>query len=69
VLREIDIPSLPFIATYGVTVRSLDAVEALLRAGDIGTRRTGEVLIAPFPGELGNGAWLFSEHNQSCVFD
>lgn len=67
-LPEIDVPSLPFIAAYGVTVTSLDAVEAVLRAGDVGFRRAGEVLIAPFPEELGKGAWLFSENRQASLF-
>ena len=40
-LPEIAIPSLPFIGAYGVTVTSLDAVEATLRSGGLSSRRTG----------------------------
>jgi glyoxalase-like protein len=67
-LPEIAIPSLPFIAGYGVTVASLDAVEAMLRNGGLSLRRAGDVLIAPFPGELGQGMWLFSEDDQASLF-
>ena len=58
-LPEIAIPSLPFIGAYGVTVTSLDAVEAALRSGGLSSRRAGDVLVAPFPDEIGQGAWLF----------
>jgi hypothetical protein len=67
VLPEIAIPSLPFIGGYGVTVVSLDRVEATLRSGGIASRRAGDALIAPFPEELGKGAWLFSERSNSAI--
>jgi hypothetical protein len=67
-LPEIAIPSLPFISGYGVTVRSLDAVEAALRGGGLSSRRAGDSLVAPFPDELGRGAWLFSERGDGGVF-
>ena len=67
-LPEIAIPSLPFIGGYGVTVTSLDGVEATLRSGGLPSRRAGGVLIAPFPGELGEGAWLFSETSGASAF-
>jgi hypothetical protein len=67
-LPEIAVPSLPFIAGYGVTVRSLDTAEAPLRSGSLPFRRAGDVLVVPFPEELGKGAWLFSEHRQSALF-
>ncbi len=64
-LPEIAIPSLPFIGGYGVTVASLDRAEATLRSGGLASRRAGDALIAPFPEELGKGAWLFSEARRS----
>jgi hypothetical protein len=66
-LPEIAIPSLPFIAGYGVTVTSLDAAEAALRSGGLASRRAGAILVVPFPEELGKGAWLFGEDNQISI--
>jgi hypothetical protein len=68
VLPEVVIPSLPFIAGYGVIVRSLDAVEAALRRGGLSPRRADGILVAPFPDELGRGAWLFSERSDASLF-
>jgi Glyoxalase-like domain len=58
---EIAVPSLPFIGAYAVRVASLDQAERALRAGGLALRRNGPLLIAPFPPELGLGAWLFVE--------
>jgi len=60
-LPEIAVPSLPFIGAYGVLVVSLDGAEQALRARGTTPRRCGPLLIAPFPRELGLGAWLFVE--------
>lgn len=67
-LPEIAIPSLPFIAGYGITMRSLDAVELALRSRDLPARRAADVVVVPFPEELGNGMWLFSENSQASLF-
>lgn len=67
-LPEIAVPSLPFIAGYGVTVRSLDTAEAVLRSGGLSSRRAGDGLVVPFPAELGKGVWLFSENSHSATF-
>jgi len=67
-LPEMAIPSLPFAGAYGVTVKSLDATESLLRRVSPRTRRAGACLVALFPDELGKGAWLFAENNQSLLF-
>jgi hypothetical protein len=67
-LPEIAIPSLPFIAGYGVVAASLAATEATLRSAGLASRRAGDVLIAPFPEELGKGMWLFSENERASVF-
>lgn len=50
-----------FMAGYGVAVSSLDLAQAKLRAGGIDGARCGKVLVAPFPEELGEGAWCFVE--------
>jgi hypothetical protein len=67
-LPEVAIPSLPFIGGYGVTVESLDTVAATLRRNSLSSRRAGDVLVAPFPNELGNGAWLFGQDSQTSMF-
>jgi hypothetical protein len=58
---ECPIPSLPFAGLCEITVRSLPALETLLGNAGLRTRRAGETLIAPFPAEIGVGAWRFSE--------
>jgi hypothetical protein len=60
-LPEVAIPSLPFIGAYAIRVVSLDAAEQALRARGTPSRRHGPLLIAPFPRELGLGAWIFVE--------
>ena len=62
ILPEIAMPGLPFMAAYALRVQSLAAVEALLRQEDMPTWRIGASLVAPFPQELGVGAWLFVEN-------
>lgn len=59
---EISIPSLPFMGAYAVRVRSLAAVETLLKQERLTARRLGAALLVPFPDELGVGAWLFVEN-------
>ena len=59
-LPEIPPPSLPFMAAYGIQVRSLEVVESTLKQHGLAARRDGEHLVAAFPPELGHGAWLFS---------
>jgi hypothetical protein len=60
-LPELAIPSLPFIGAYAIMVVSLDDAEQALRARGTPSRRHGPLLIAPFPPELGLGAWIFVE--------
>jgi len=67
-LPEITPPVLPFIGAYGIVVASLDTVETMLARAGLRTRRTGDCLVAPFPEELGRGAWLFSEKNDVGLF-
>jgi len=58
---EIEIPSLPFIGSYGIKIKSLSALDSLLTRGGLRTRRSAEGVVTPFPDELGKGAWLFQE--------
>ena len=67
-LPEIAIPGLPFIGACGIAVASLAALEKLLRSAGVRTRRADELLVVPFPGELGQGAWLFFEDSQATPF-
>jgi hypothetical protein len=60
-LPEIPIPSLPFVGAYRVRVRSLAVLDGILRAAAVSTRRRDQELVAIFPDELGQGAWLFGE--------
>ena len=60
-LPDVAAPSLPFIGAYAVTVASLAQAEQVLSAGGLVTRSAGPMLIAPFPRELGLGAWVFVE--------
>jgi len=57
---ELTIPSLPFMGACTIAVESLEAAEAALRRGGIAARRDRERLVARFPDELGQGAWVFS---------
>ena len=59
---EIKVPRLPFIGAYAIRVRSLAAVEAVLRRSDLATRKAGAALVVPFPEPLGIGAWVFAEN-------
>ena len=60
-LPEIPIPSLPFAGAYGIRVASLPRLDDLFRHAGLATRGSERGLIAPFPAELGQGAWLFAE--------
>jgi hypothetical protein len=46
---------------YGIRVTSLAAIDDLLQRVGIATRRNERELVAVFPEELGQGAWLFAE--------
>jgi Glyoxalase-like domain len=64
-LPEVKIPRLPFMAGYAVRVTSLERAEMVLRDGGIAARRAGEVVVAPFPADLGTGAWVFVERAEA----
>jgi len=67
-LPEIAIPSPPFMGAYGVHVGSLGLVERTLRAAGLQARSLGDCLAAPFPAELGVGAWLFADSREVSLF-
>jgi glyoxalase-like protein len=67
-LPEIAVADLPFMGAYGVVVASLDVLETVLTRASLRTRRAGDCLVAPFPEELGQGAWLFAEKNEFKLF-
>ena len=67
-LPDVSIPSFPFCGVYGLVVKSLSAVERLLRENGIHTRMAAEYLVALFPSELGQGAWLFAEAPSISLF-
>ena len=60
-LPGIAIPSLPFIGAYELRVKSLPVLGDILRHAGVSARRVGAHLVVPFPGELGHGAWFFSD--------
>src|SRR5262245_35474905 len=68
VLPEVAVAGLPFIGVYRIVVASLEATEASMSRAGLRTRRIGACLVAPFPQELGQGAWLFAEKNDFALF-
>lgn len=58
---EIAIPCLPFTGCCGIKVGSLVALREKLTDARIQTAERGQSLMARFPDELGQGAWLFTE--------
>jgi hypothetical protein len=67
-LGEIEVPSPPFMGAYGIVVASLDATTGMLTRAGLRTRRAGDCLVVPFPEELGQGAWLFTEKSEFSLF-
>jgi hypothetical protein len=58
---EIAVPSLPFIGSCGIKVKSLAALQEVLLRGALKVRQSGHALLVSFPEELGQGAWSFRE--------
>lgn len=61
-LPQVTAPPLPFVAAYAIRVNSLAMAERALQSGGVAAERRQRMLVAPFPAELGQGAWLFVEH-------
>jgi hypothetical protein len=55
------LPPLPFMGAYGIAVRSLAALAGRLRGAGMRARDERGAVIAAFPDELGQGAWVFVE--------
>lgn len=60
-LGEIAIPCLPFMAACEIRVASLSGLGELLQEAGVNSWKRKDMLIAQFPPELGQGAWLFRE--------
>jgi hypothetical protein len=58
---DLPIPTLPFMAAYGITVASLAGLDQILVEAGISSRRLGNAVIVRFPDALGHGAWIFVE--------
>jgi len=61
VLPETPIPCLPFMGAYEIKVRSLAALRDVLKHAASQWRERADKVIAPFPEELGQGAWVFTQ--------
>jgi hypothetical protein len=55
----VGVPALPFVGAYGVRVRALDTLQEALRRGGVAFAQRDAAVLAPFPEELGLGAWCF----------
>ena len=62
-IADVPLPELPFVGAYAITVRSLAAVETLVRDAALHADRRQQALVVPFPQELGVGAWVFAENS------
>jgi hypothetical protein len=60
-LPQVPIPSVPFMGTYSIRVRSLSGIKTKLADSGIASSSLGADLLARFPEELGHGAWIFIE--------
>jgi hypothetical protein len=61
IVPGVAIPSLPFIGSYALAVRSLEVAAKVLHEAALPAHRLGKALVAPFPPPLGRGAFLFVE--------
>jgi hypothetical protein len=62
ILPEFRVPTLPFIGMVALGVERLDATEGVLASAGLPIVKRDRMLIAPFPPELGIGAWAFVEN-------
>jgi Glyoxalase-like domain len=60
-LPQIPIPSLPFMGACGIRVASLSTLRDTLQQAGMRTSEAAQGLVAAFPEEIGQGAWLFKE--------
>jgi hypothetical protein len=60
-LPEIAIPCLPFMAACEIRVASLAVLRELLQETGVKSWKREDMVIAQFPPELGQGAWMFRE--------
>jgi hypothetical protein len=60
-LPKISLPCLPFMGACEIRVRSLSRLADMLKQAGIQTQPREEMLVAQFPAEIGQGAWMFRE--------
>ena len=60
-LPEVPVTSLPFMIGYALGVESLAAAETAVDGADLEWRAFEDGIVATFPAELGQGAWVFVE--------
>jgi hypothetical protein len=60
-LPEVCLPCLPFMGACEIRVRSLSRLADMLKQAGIQTQPREEMLVAQFPAEIGQGAWMFRE--------
>jgi hypothetical protein len=60
-LPHLAIPTLPFMAAYGLEIASLDGAATCLHESDIAFELRDGCMIVAFPDELGVGCWVFVE--------
>jgi hypothetical protein len=60
-LPEISIPSIPFMGACEIRVASLATLRDMLKQAGMQTSERAPGLVAGFPEEIGQGAWLFKE--------
>jgi hypothetical protein len=58
---NVPVPGLPFIGLYAVRVDSIITTASVLRGKGLSFEQRDRMLFAPFPRELGQGAWVFVE--------
>ena len=62
-------PGLPWIAAYGLQVKSLERIAKFIDAAGVRAVRQGNALCAVFPGVLGVGSWAFAEDAASLPWN
>jgi hypothetical protein len=60
-LPEVCLPCIPFMGACEIRVRSLSRLADMLKQAGIQTQPREGMLVAQYPAEIGQGAWLFRE--------
>jgi hypothetical protein len=62
-------PGLPWIAAYGLRVRSLHRLAQFMRDAGVATVHSKQALLAAFPSALGAGYWAFVENEAALPWN